>query len=479
MPKPVRVLIVEDSDDDAILLIEQLRRGEFDPVFTRVETAAALELALRKSEFDIIISDYTLPSFSAPEALRLVQSLAPDTPFIVVSGNVGENTIVDAMRGGARDYVMKDNLTRLPLVVRREIEESAERKRRRGFDEQIRHTQRLESIGLLAGGVAHDFNNLLTGVLGNTTLVLETTPETSPHRAPLERVVKAAEQAAHLTRQLLAYAGKGVAVIEPVNLDDLIRGILPLLHLSAPRPIELRLSMYEPIPCVRADRGQLQQLIVNLATNAAEAIGPDRRGVIMLGTGLETLTADDLAKVNIRDSAGPGVYVRVEVRDNGCGMDESTQAMIFDPFFTTKFIGRGLGLSAVMGIVRSHGGALRVVSSPGVGSAFTVYLPVAQQEAVPAANPTWRSGKTQVLVIDDERTVRQTCRAMLARSGYEVLLAENGREGVEMFSAFADQISVILLDLAMPVMAGDRTFDEIRSICADVPIIVMTGYSET
>jgi signal transduction histidine kinase len=480
MTKPVHVLIIEDSDDDAILLIEQLRRGGFHPVSTCVSTAGALELALKTGEFDVIISDYTLPSFGAPEALRLARSLAPDTPFIVVSGAVQESTIVDAMRGGARDYVMKENLTRLPLVIHRELDESAERKRRRGFDEQLRHTQRLESVGLLAGGIAHDFNNLLTGVLGNTTLVLETMAETSPHRAPLERVVKAAEQAAHLTRQLLAYAGKGVVVIEPVNLDDVIRGTLPLLHLSVPRSTELRLSMQEPIPRVRADRGQLQQLIINLVTNGAEAIGPDRRGVITLGTGLEMLTADDLAKANVRDStAAPGVYVCLEIRDNGCGMDVSTQARIFDPFFTTRFVGRGLGLSAVMGIVRSHGGALRVVSSPKVGSTFTLYLPVAEQETIPTTKPARRPARPQVLVIDDERTVRQTCRAILERSGYEVLLAENGREGVEMFSAFANQISLILLDLTMPIMAGDRTLDEIRSISADVPVIVMTGYSET
>jgi signal transduction histidine kinase len=479
MPETVCVLIIEDSEDDTILLIEQLRRGDFDPVFTRVETAAALELALKNGEFDIIISDYTLPSFGAREALQIVQSLAQDTPFIVVSGSVRETTIVDAMRNGARDYVMKENLTRLPLVVRREMDESAERRRRRGFDEQLRHTQRLESVGLLAGGIAHDFNNLLTGVLGNTTLVLETIPEASPHRTALERVVKAAEHAAHLTRQLLAYAGKGAVVIEPLNLDEVIRGMLPLLHVSVPRQTELRLSLSGPLPQVRADRGQIQQLIMNLVINAAEAISADRRGVIMLGTGLETLSADDLAKANIRDSAAPGDYVCLEVRDDGSGMDQSTQAKIFDPFFTTKFTGRGLGLSAVMGIVRGHGGALRVVSAPEVGSTFTVYLPESEQDAVPVPQPTRRPAKPQVLVIDDERTVRQTCRAMLERSGYEVLLAENGKEGVEMFSAFADQISIVLLDLAMPVMAGDRTLDEIRSISADVPVVVMTGYSET
>jgi DNA-binding NtrC family response regulator len=189
---PIRLLIIEDSDDDAFLVIDELKRAGFDPAFTRVDTPEALETALKSAEFDIIISDYNLPSFNAIKALDIVKNAGLEIPFVVVSGSASEETIVEAMRSGACDYVMKENLTRLPLVVRREIEASAERRRRRGFDEQIRHTQRLESVGLLAGGIAHDFNNLLTGVLGNATVVLEGLSQSSPHRPPLERVVKAA-----------------------------------------------------------------------------------------------------------------------------------------------------------------------------------------------------------------------------------------------------------------------------------------------
>ncbi len=478
MAETIRVLIIEDSDDDAVLISDELRRGGFDPVYTRVETAPALETALASGEYDVVLSDYSLPAFSAIDALEIVKRSGVDVPFIVVSGSVREDFIIEAMRNGARDCVMKENLTRLPLAVSREIEESGERRRRRGFDEQMRHTQRLESVGLLAGGIAHDFNNLLTGVLGNATLVLETLPESSPHRAPLERVVKAAEQAAHLTRQLLAYAGKGRFVIEPLNMSDIVRDILPLLHVSVPRHIDLRLSLHEPLPRIRADRGQMQQLIMNLVINAAEAM-EDRSGIIMISTGVEALTEDDLARARIRDQAKPGSYVCLEVRDNGTGMDEETCAKIFDPFFTTKFTGRGLGLSAVMGIVRGHGGALQVNTKPGVGSTFTVHFPMADQQSAPARDLTKATFKMHVLVIDDERTVRQTCRAMLERAGYEVMVAENGKEGLDLFEAFLDRVNLILLDLAMPVLSGDRALDEIRSISPDVPVLVMTGYSET
>jgi signal transduction histidine kinase len=468
-------LVIENSEDDAVLLIQQLK-GEFAPVYTRVETADGLKSALQDGEFDLIISDYSLPAFSALKALQIVKSCGLELPFIVVSGSVDETAIVDALRHGARDYVMKENLTRLPLVIRRELDEFAERRRRRGFEEQLRHTQRLESVGLLAGGIAHDFNNLLTGVLGNTTLVLESTSESSPHRAPLERVVKAAEQAAHLTRQLLAYAGKGQFVIEPLNLDEVIRNILPLLRVSTPRHVDLRLSLHDRLPLIRADRGQMQQLIMNLVINAGEAIPGDSHGYVIVTTRVEAVSADDLAQANIRDSAGPGAYVRLEVRDNGAGMDRETQARIFDPFFSTKFTGRGLGLSAVMGIVRGHDGALHVASALGAGSTFTVHLPLAANQQ--AVAPARSEGKPRALVIDDERTVRQTCRAMLERCGFDVLLAENGKEGIDSFTAFADQIALVLLDLAMPVMDGERTLDKIRQISPDLPIVLMTGGSE-
>jgi two-component system, cell cycle sensor histidine kinase and response regulator CckA len=477
MPEPIRLLVIEDSEDDAALLARELGREGFAPLCTRVEIASALKSALKNYEFDVIISDFSLPAFTALEALEIVKSGGFDLPFIVVSGSAPETAIVDALRHGARDYVMKENLTRLPLVIRRELDESIERRRRRGFDEQLRHTQRLESVGLLAGGIAHDFNNLLTGVLGNTTLVLGSTPESSPHRAPLERVVKAAEQAAHLTRQLLAYAGKGQFLMELLSVNELIRNLLSLLHVSTSRHVDLRVSLHDRLPLIRADRGQMQQLIMNLVINAAEAIPADAPGNVTVATGIETLSADDLAQASVRDSAAPGPYVCLEVRDTGAGIDRETQARIFDPFFTTKFTGRGLGLAAVMGIVRGHGGALRVVSAPGSGSTFTVHFPVATDQKV-AELPMRSTEKPRVLVIDDERTVRQTCHAMLERCGYDVLLAENGKEGVETFTIFADQIAMVLLDLSSPGRNGERTLEKIRQISPDLPIVLMTGENE-
>jgi CheY-like chemotaxis protein len=241
--------------------------------------------------------------------------------------------------------------------------------------------------------------------------------------------------------------------------------------------VDLRLSLHDRIPLIRADRGQMQQLIMNLVINAAEAIAGDARGCVLISTGIETLSADDLAGANVRDSAAPGAYVCLEVRDNGAGMDHETQARIFDPFFSTKFTGRGLGLSAVMGIVRGHGGTLRVASASGIGSTFTVHLPVAANQQI-AARPVRPAEKPRALVIDQERTVRQTCRAMLERCGFDVLLAENGNEGVDLFTTLADQIAIVLLDLATWGMEADRTLERLREISPDLPIVVMTGGRE-
>lgn len=481
MSRPLRLLLIEDSDDDATLLLEELRRGGFSVESTRVESAEQLRGALPDNDFDIAISDYLLPQFSAPAALEIIKSTGRDIPFIVVSGAVTERMIIDAMRTGARDYVMKDNLTRLPLAVTRELEELAERRRRRGFDEQLRHAQRLESLGVLAGGIAHDFNNLLMGVLGNTTMALESLPGDSSIRELLERVILAAEQLAHLTGQLLAYAGKGRFVVEPLDLSRVIQEGLPLLKVSVPKNIEVRLELQTGLPLVEADRGQIRQLLINLVTNAAESIDSGRPGTITVKTGVQDLSDDELASAVFSDGVNPGRYVCLEVQDTGSGMDEKTRARIFDPFFTTKFTGRGLGLPAVLGIVRGHRGTLRVSSGRGVGSVFTVLLPVSGRQPLTTRpdsqlNRVTLSGR--VLVVDDEETVRKTSSAMIEHLGMNVLTAANGREGVELFSRHADGISVVLLDLTMPFMGGHEALAGIRAINPAVPIILTSGFAE-
>ena len=469
-PKPLSVLIVEDSEEDADLLLLELQRGGYHPVHKRVDTPQAMSEALEEQAWDIVLSDFSMPLFSMPKALEMVQNLGIDVPFLIVSATIGEEAAVEAMRAGARDYILKDKLGRLVPAVRRELKEVEIRRERKDLEEQLRQAQKLESLGLLAGGVAHDFNNLLTGILGNASLVLELLSPPEPERGMLEDVVRASERAAELTRQLLAYAGKGKFVVQPVHMSEMVREIGQLVRSSIPRQVELRMDLPAELPMIEADPSQMQQLIMNLVINAAEAIG-ENTGAVDVATG-------------VRRQAGHGVQVFLRVHDTGCGMDEKTKAQIFDPFFTTKFTGRGLGLAAVQGIVRSHNGKIHVSSNPGQGSTFEVCLPVMERQAelwhppTPLQAPSALSGEGIVLVVDDEELVRRTAKAALQRYGYMVLEAENGRDGLDLFRRMRDSVALVLLDLTMPVMSGEETYRHIKTLDPWVPVIVSSGYDE-
>ncbi len=365
-------------------------------------------------------------------------------------------------------------------AIQLNIRDLTERKK---FERELQHTQRLESLGLLAGGVAHDFNNLLTGILGNASLVYSEIPGDNPGRNRVREIVRAAERAADLTRQLLAYAGKGRFVIEPIRLSELIREILVLIQSSIPKTVELKLDLTSGLPPIEADAAQLQQLIMNVVINAAEAIGEAKPGTVEIRTALRELSTQDVRENFSFDEIVPGSYVLLEIKDTGSGMDEATKAKIFDPFFTTKFTGRGLGLAAALGIVKTLHGAIRVYSTPGHGTSFHILFPAATPtQAVSRAVrlPQKRvRGSGTVLVIDDESTVRQVASAALQRNGFEVLAAENGQAGVDLFRSQSDRISLVLLDLTMPVMGGEQAFDLLRAIRADIPVVLSSGYDES
>ncbi len=352
---------------------------------------------------------------------------------------------------------------------------------RRRLDQQLRHAQKLESLGVLAGGVAHDFNNLLTGILGNASLALETLPADSRARGILQDVLRASERASHLTRQLLAYSGKGQFIIEPINLSEQVREISSLIRTSIPKNVRLALELREDIPIVQADSSQLQQLVMNLVINGAEAIGQDENGTVFVTTRVQDV--DEQYLQTIGESALPtGAYVTLEVHDTGCGMDEATVARIFDPFFTTKFTGRGLGLAAVQGIVRGHKGTLKVYSHPGKGTTFKVLFPAAKttETALPKAAPVQPLPATNelILVIDDEDIIRRTAKSMLEHYGYTVVLAENGKEGVELFQVLHEKISAVLLDMAMPLMNGEETLRRLKAINPAIKVILSSGYNQ-
>jgi two-component system, cell cycle sensor histidine kinase and response regulator CckA len=351
---------------------------------------------------------------------------------------------------------------------------------RKRSEDRLRQAQKLESLGLLAGGVAHDFNNLLVGVIGNASLAQEMLPPNHPATELMGTVVKTGEQAAHLTRQMLAYSGKGKFLVETLAISELVHGIIDLARPSIPKKVSLSLELGEDLPAIEADRGQVQQILMNLAINAAEAIG-SHAGLITVRTGTQAVDENYVRQHPEAAELQPGKYVVLEVRDTGCGMDGAVKAKIFDPFFSTKFTGRGLGLAAVAGIVRGHKGAIVVTSAPGKGSVFSVLFPPAphdagqQPEAVPGAGAR---GSGVVLVIDDEEVVRETARRSLERHGYTVLVADDGPAAIDILKRRPVKLDLAVLDLSMPGMSGEETLPELRKIRPEMKVLVSSGYSE-
>jgi two-component system CheB/CheR fusion protein len=353
---------------------------------------------------------------------------------------------------------------------------------RKKFEFELRETQKLESLGLLAGGIAHDFNNLLTGILGNASLALSDTSSDQPMRMRLRQIVDAAERAAFLTRQMLAYAGRGRFMIAHIDLGDLVAEISQLIRTSIPKTVDLKLDPAPNLPSIEADPAQIQQLVMNLVINGAEAIGEEQGGTVTVRTSVRRVSPDEAGALFKSQPAGPGTYVQLEVTDTGAGMDEDTRTRIFDPFFTTKFTGRGLGLAAVQGIVRTHRGAIFVQSAPGRGATFRIFLPASRGLANRSQTHEEKSsaipGGSVALVIDDEDFVRKVAQDVLSRQGMRVLTAENGKSGVEIFREHAPIISLIVLDLQMPVMGGEEALALLREIDPKVPVILSSGFDE-
>jgi signal transduction histidine kinase len=350
------------------------------------------------------------------------------------------------------------------------------------LERQMQHAQKLESLGVLAGGIAHDFNNLLVGVLGGTDLALQHVTPTSPARELLEDVTKVANRAADLANQLLAYSGKGRFIVEPTDLSVLVKEMFQLIETSVAKKIRIAYELDDDLPATEVDATQIRQIALNLVINAAEAIGQGA-GTVSLTTGSLQCDREYLAKAYPGDEAEEGRYVYLEVMDSGAGMDSETVQRIFDPFFTTKTTGRGLGLAAALGIVRGHQGAFRVESQPGLGTTMTVLLPASEEAAInrprrpEESGDDWQ-GSGVVLLVDDEEMVRTVAEAMLGRLGFEVLVATDGRQGVEVFRQHADEIVLVLLDMTMPEMNGDDACQEILRIKSDAKVLLSSGFHE-
>lgn len=356
---------------------------------------------------------------------------------------------------------------------------------------QMQRAQKLESLGILAGGIAHDFNNLLTVMLGNADLILnELLTVRKEHRDITEigsiwdkvREIKtASNHAANLSRQMLAYSGKGKFLSEMINLNKIVIEMNRLLRASIPQNIRMKFNLTDNLPPINADNSQISQVIMNLITNASEAIG-DNRGMITVSTGTLECDNEYLEKNYPNTSLVSGPYIYLDISDTGCGMSEETQSKIFDPFFTTKFTGRGLGLAVVFGIVRGHNGAIKVLSKRNIGTTFRVLFPEAKPGIVKPKkdinmHQDWKSSGT-ILLVDDEEMVRSVGKNMLEMIGFDVLSAEDGIQGIQIFKENLDKIKAVILDLTMPRMSGEEAFHEMHAIRDTIPIILSSGYNE-
>ncbi len=370
-------------------------------------------------------------------------------------------------------------LTRAVIIARDITERRAAEAERARMQERLWTAQKLDSLGLLAGGVAHDFNNLLTAILGSASVALLKLPEGGPARRAIETLVSAARRASELTQQLLAYSGRGKLEVRPLDLSEQIRELLLVLHAAIPKQIELHLRLGPGLPSVLADVAQMQQIVMNLVINAAEAIG-ERSGTIIITTGRQMVDDTYIASLPPGETLEKGLHVSLEVHDDGCGMDADTIAKVFDPFFSTKATGRGLGLAAVQGIVRSHQGALRIYSTKGRGTSFKILFPAspAAIESKPAPPVPPRHAGGTVLVVDDEALLRRAATAIIEHFGYDAVEAEDGRAAIAIFRERARDFDVVLLDMTMPGLTGEETFQELLRIRPDVRVVLSSGFNE-
>jgi PAS domain S-box-containing protein len=349
------------------------------------------------------------------------------------------------------------------------------------FDRRLLQTQKLESLGILAGGIAHDFNNLLTAVLGNSSLAKLEVPPDSPAQKSIEEIEIAAERAADLCSQMLAYSGQGRFVVTRVNLTTLVMETLELIQASVSKRARLELYLAERLSHVQGDATQFRQVVMNLVINGGEALG-DGPGTVIVKTGEMSADSEWIHDAQIVPDTWEGNYVFLEVSDTGCGMSPDTLSRIFEPFFTTKFTGRGLGLAAVLGIVRSHRGALKVTSEVGRGSTFVLALPVAATASdasrTASIQEKMESLRGTVLVVDDEESVRRTVSRVLEVLGCKVLRAEDGTVAVQYVRESSIPIDLVLLDLTMPILDGVQTLHELRRMRPDLPVILMSGFAE-
>src|ERR1700677_690186 len=478
MPESLKVLLVEDNPDDAKMVLRELKRAGFEPISQRVDTEVAF-LASLHGDLDFILSDYAMPEFSGLRALELLKKSGLEIPFVLISGTIGEDIAVEAMKLGATDYLLKDRLARLGPAVRRALQEVEERDQRRQIERQFIEAQKMEGIGQLAGGVAHDFNNILAIIMGYSDLMIQEVAPDNEFKSYLETIRSSGERAAGLTRQLLIFSRKQTVQLVVLDINGVIKDLDKMLRRLIDETIELTILPGAQLGRVKADSGYVGQVLMNLTVNARDAM--PNGGKLTIATSNATL---DENYARTQTGAMAGDYVMFSVSDTGTGMIEGVKAHMVEAFFTTKPKGKGtgLGLATCQTIVQQSGGHIAVESEPGRGTTFRVYFPRVDQPLDVAAQsrtgPTPRGTET-LLLVEDEPTLRHLARSVLELQGYKVLSANNGQDALHTVRDHrGSPVRLVISDVIMPQMGGKVMAEWLKTANPDLKILFTSGYMD-
>ena len=477
MSARLRILHLEDDAGDAELVRDVLENGGIACEITRVETRDDFIAALQEPALDLVLADFSLPSFDGVSALHIALEKRPEVPFIFVSAALGEELAIDALKIGASDYVLKDRLSRIVSSVQRALREAAERVERRRLEARLRQAQRLEAMGTLAGGIAHDFNNILGAILGYGERALRDAGKGSPLRHDLDSIMAAGERGRALVERILAFTRSGLGERVAVHVEKVVREALDLLAAKLPEGIRVKADLRAGPAAMLGDPTQVHQILMNLGTNAVQAMGPGGTLSILLDAVRFERTRS--ATIGIVEAAD---YVVLTVTDTGSGIAPEIIERIFEPFFTTKEVGTGtgLGLSLVHGIVTELGGAIDVASTPGTGSVFTVYLPrsgeveALDENEEELAMP--RGDGQRVLIVDDEEPLVRLATRTLEELGYAPTGFTSSAAALAAFRADPQRFDALITDERMPGMSGSALIREVRGIRSRMPIVLMSGY---
>jgi two-component system, cell cycle sensor histidine kinase and response regulator CckA len=471
------VLMIEDSDEESEVVIQELRRGGYDVSYERVDTPEAMNMALENRAWDVVICDFSLLYFEDDHALRLLRERNPQTPFIYVSNRSGEEIAVAALKQGAHDYVMKSSLKRLLPAIQRELKEAEQRREKAELELRRRHRERFEAIGRLAGRVAHDFNNLIGAMLGWAELGRNEAQNDSGLQNRFKQIASQAERAAGITSQLLLFARR--RVLQPVKLD-VNRCILEMrsfLESGMNQKIEFKIILDPHLDIIYGDVSQVDQITMNLAINARDAM--PMGGCLIIETHNVNIDQEFCRR---NSDCRPGRHVMLVVSDSGVGMDDATIDHLFEPFFTTKDVGKGagLGLATVYGIVKQHAGFLDVISEVGKGTTFRVYIPSSPGRANQPRSDTAEvslTGNETILIAEDHEGVREVANEILSSHGYTTILAADGAEALRLFRQDPTRIDLALLDVAVPLLCGTEVFTQMSAIRPDLAVVFTSGHT--